>query len=234
MARAYEKQNVLIMGLGVHGGGLGAARFMARNGAHVRVTDLRDANLLRAPMEALATDGLHVEYVLGEHRVEDFEWADVIIRNPAVPRESPWLKLARDLGKPVEMEISLFLRLCSAPVIGVTGTKGKSTTSTWTWEMLRHWRRDAILAGNLRVSALELLPQIGPDTPVVLELSSFQLEGLEDAGISPHLAAVTNLSPDHMDRYSSIEDYGEAKKHIFKYQSKARGDFVVLNAGDPI
>src|SRR5439155_4319241 len=115
-----------------------------------------------------------------------------------------------------------------------TGTKGKSTTSTWTWEMLRRWRPEAVLAGNLRVSALEALPQIGPDTPVVLELSSFQLEGLEDPAISPHLAAVTNLSPDHMDRYRDMRDYGEAKKHIFKYQRAERGDRVVLNASDPV
>src|SRR5207249_3270464 len=210
-------KNVLVMGLGVHGGGLGVARYMARNGANVRVTDLRTADKMRDSIQALEAEGLWVDYTLGEHREEDFRWADVVVKNPAVPRTSPWLALARQLGKPIEMEISLFLKLCPAPVIGVTGTKGKSTTATWTWEMLRHWRPDAVLAGNLRVSALEALPGITPDTPVVLELSSFQLEGLEDPAVSPHLAAVTNLSPDHMDRYRDMRDYGEAKKHIFKY-----------------
>src|SRR5919204_104697 len=229
----YANKNILVMGLGVHGGGLGVARYMARNGANVRVTDLRTADKMRASMDALAGEGLRVEYTLSEPREEDFRGAEVVVRNPAVPRESPWLALARTLGKPIEMEISLFLKLCPAPVIGVTGTKGKSTTSTWTWEMLRRWRPDAVLAGNLRVSALEALPQIGPHTPVVLELSSFQLEGLEDPAISPHLAAVTNLSPDHMDRYRDMRDYGEAKKHIFKYQRPERGDWVVLNANDP-
>jgi UDP-N-acetylmuramoylalanine--D-glutamate ligase len=222
------------MGLGVHGGGLGVARFMARNGANVRVTDLRTAEKLRAPMEALEREGLRVEYTLGEHREDDFRWADVVVKNPAVRRESPWLALARELGVPVEMEISLFLKLCPAPVVAVTGTKGKSTTATWTWEMLRHWRPDAVLAGNLRVSALDALPAISPETPVVLELSSWQLEGLEEPAISPHLAAVTNLSPDHMDRYRDMEDYGSAKKLIFLNQRPERGDYVVLNAGDPI
>src|SRR4051794_25698360 len=230
----YTGTNILVMGLGVHGGGLGVARYMSRNGANVRVTDLRTADKMQGSMDALEAEGLRIEYVLGRHREEDFEWADVVVKNPAVLGESPWLELARGLGKPIEMEISLFLKLCPAPVIGVTGTKGKSTTSTWTWEMLRHWRPDAVLAGNLRVSALEALPHIGPDTPVVLELSSFQLEGLEDPAISPHLAAVTNLSPDHMDRYHGMQDYGEAKKHIFKYQQPERGDCVVLNAGDPV
>ncbi|MFL5733060.1 MAG: UDP-N-acetylmuramoyl-L-alanine--D-glutamate ligase [Chloroflexia bacterium] len=230
----YTNKNILVMGLGVHGGGLGVARYMARNGANVRVTDLRTADKMQPSIDALAAEGLHIEYTLGEHREDDFRWADVVVKNPAVPSESPLLQLARSLGKPIEMEISLFLKLCPAPVIGITGTKGKSTTSTWTWEILRQWRPDAVLAGNLRVSALEALPKIGPDTPVVLELSSFQLEGLEDPAISPHLAAVTNLSPDHMDRYQGMQDYGDAKKHIFRYQTPERGDYAVLNANDPI
>jgi UDP-N-acetylmuramoylalanine--D-glutamate ligase len=100
--------------------------------------------------------------------------------------------------------------------------------------MLRHWRPEAVLAGNLRVSALEALPDITPETPVVLELSSFQLEGLEDAAVSPHLAAVTNLSPDHLDRYTNMDDYGEAKKFIFRYQRPERGDCVVLNSHDSV
>jgi UDP-N-acetylmuramoylalanine--D-glutamate ligase len=231
---SYAGKNVLVMGLGVHGGGLGVARFMARNGANVLVTDLRTADKMQGSIEALEQEGLRVEYTLGEHREEDFRWADVVVKNPAVPRNSQWLQLARSLGKPVEMEISIFLRLSPAPVTAVTGTKGKSTTATWAWEMLRHWRSDAVLAGNLRVSALEALPQIKPDTPVVLELSSWQLEGLEEPRISPHIGAVTNLSQDHIDRYDSMEDYGAAKKLIFLNQRRERNDWAVLNADDPI
>jgi UDP-N-acetylmuramoylalanine--D-glutamate ligase len=173
-----------------------------------------------------------VELTLGEHREDDFRWADIVVKNQAVPFSSPWVKLARDLGKPVEMEFSIFLRLYSGPVLAVTGTKGKSTTATWAWEMVRHWRPDALLAGNLRVSALEALPRIAPGTPVVLELSSYQLEGLEEPRISPHIGAVTNLYPDHMDRYHGMQDYGDAKKHIILYQRP--GDWAVLNADDPI
>jgi len=230
----YSNKNILVMGLGVHGGGLGVARYMARNGANVRVTDLRTADKMRVSMDALEAEGLKIDYTLGEHREDDFAWADVVVKNPAVPRESPWLALARGQSKPIEGEISIFLKLCPAPVIGVTGTKGKSTTATWTWEMLRHWRQDAVLAGNLRVSALEALPRITPETPVVLELSSWQLEGLEEPALSPHIGAVTNLSPDHMDRYNGMEDYGAAKKLIFTNQRPDRGDWAVLNADDPI
>ena len=120
-----------------------------------------------------------MEITLGGHREEDFAWADLIVRNPAVPRESPWLALARRLGKPVEMEMSLFAALCPAPIIGVTGTKGKTTTATWTWEMVRRAWPDAVLAGNMRVSALEQLPQIRAESRVVLEMSSWQLEGTD-------------------------------------------------------
>ncbi|MDQ6694622.1 MAG: UDP-N-acetylmuramoyl-L-alanine--D-glutamate ligase [Chloroflexota bacterium] len=229
----YKGKHILVMGLGVHGGGLGVARYMARNGAHVRVTDLRAADKMQSSIDALAAEGLSLEYTLGEHREADFRWADVVVKNPAVSYNSTWLQLSRSLGKDIEMEISIFLKLCPAPAIGITGTKGKSTTSTWTWEMLRHWRLDAVLAGNLRVSAVEALPAITPDTPVVLELSSFQLEGLEEPAVSPHLAAVTNLTPDHLDRYGTMEEYGAAKKLIFLNQQKSKGDYAVFNADDP-
>ncbi len=174
-----------------------------------------------------------ITYTLGEHREEDFRWADLVVKNQAVPFSSPWIHLARELGKPIEMEFSIFLRLYDGHVLAVTGTKGKSTTATWTWEMVRHWRPDAVLAGNLRVSALEALPWIAPGTPVVLELSSYQLEGLAEPRLAPHIGAVTNLSPDHMDRYKgSMEEYGAAKKLVFLHQRP--GDWAVLNAHDPI
>src|SRR4051812_32361842 len=130
MESPYKGKSILVMGLGVHGGGLGVARFMARNGANVRVTDLRTPDKMQASIDALNSEGLHIEYTLGEHKEADFEWADLVVKNPAVPNKSPWLELARSLGKPIEMEISIFLKLCPGPVIGVTGTKGKSTTAT--------------------------------------------------------------------------------------------------------
>jgi UDP-N-acetylmuramoylalanine--D-glutamate ligase len=231
----YRDKKVLVMGLGVHGGGLGVARFMARQGAQVLVTDLRGADQMGESVAALTAETFAhpVLFTLGEHREEDFRWADLIVKNQAVPFSSQWVKLAREIGVPIEMEFSIFLRLHRGPVLAVTGTKGKSSTATWAWEMVRPWRPDALLAGNLRVSALEALPRIEPGTPVVLELSSYQLEGLEEPRISPNIAAVTNLSPDHMDRYrGSMEAYGAAKKHIFLYQKS--GDWAVFNRDDPL
>lgn len=230
----FRDKNVLVMGLGVHGGGLGVVRWMVAQGATVRVTDLRTADKLQTSIDAIAAENLPVTYTLGEHLEDDFRWADVIVRNQAVPPTSKWLTFARSIGKPIEMEMTIFLRLCPGPVVAVTGTKGKSTTATWTWEMLRHWRPDALLAGNLRVSALEALARITPETPVVLELSSFQLEAFERPDVSVHIAGITNLSPDHLDRYKSMEEYGEAKKMIFRNQHTSNGDYTVFNADHPV
>jgi UDP-N-acetylmuramoylalanine--D-glutamate ligase len=222
-------KRALVMGLGVHGGGLGVARFLVERGADVTVTDLRDAAALQPTLDALA--GLPIHYVLGQHREEDFRAADLVVRNPGVPRESRFLQVARAAGASVEMEMTLFFRLCPGPILGITGTKGKTTTTMLTGAMLREQFPDTVIAGNLRVSALEQLPKIGPQTPVVLELSSWQLEGLGEATLSPQYACITNISPDHLDRYGTMEAYAEAKAQIFLHQR--RDDVVVLNADDP-
>ncbi len=226
----WRGKRVLVMGLGVHGGGLGVTRFLVGQGATVTVTDLKTAAQLRPSLEALA--GLPVRYVLGEHRAEDFIHTDLIVRNPGVPADSPYLALAREHGVPVEMEMGLFFQLCPAPIIGITGTKGKTTTTLLVGAMLRQVEPGTVIAGNLRISALELLPQIGPTTPVVLELSSWQLEGLEPHRLNPHIAAITNISPDHLNRYRDLDDYAAAKKLIFRFQGP--DDFLVLNADDAV
>ncbi|MFL5803664.1 MAG: UDP-N-acetylmuramoyl-L-alanine--D-glutamate ligase [Roseiflexaceae bacterium] len=221
-------KRVLVMGLGVHGGGLGVARFLVGQGADVTVTDLRSPDQLRPSLDALA--GLPIRYVLGEHREEDFRNADLVVRNPGVPRDSRYLQIARAAGAALEMEMTLFFRLCPGPILGITGTKGKTTTTLLAGAMIRAQYPDTVVAGNLRVSAIEALPRITAATPVVLELSSWQLEGLGEARLSPHYACVTNLSPDHLNRYASMAEYAEAKQQIFLWQG-ADG-VVVLNADD--
>lgn len=223
-------KRVLVMGLGIHGGGLGVTRFLVEQGAEVTVTDLRSPAQLSPSLELLRD--LPVHYVLGEHREEDFAAADIVIRNPGVPRDSRFLRIARENGARIEMEMTLFFRLCPAPILAITGTKGKTTTTLLTGAMLRQQWPETVVAGNLRVSALLALPRITPETPVVLELSSWQLEGLGEAGLSPQYAAVTNISPDHLDRYGSMEEYIEAKRQIIVHQSLQ--DVAVLNADDPV
>ena len=222
-------KRALVMGLGVHGGGLGVARFLVSQGALVTVPDMRGPDQLRPSLDALA--GLPIRYVLGEHRDEDFQNAELVVRNPGVPRESRYLQIARSHGAAIEMEMTLFFRLCPGPILGITGTKGKTTTTLLAGAMIREQHPDTVVAGNLRVSALEALPRITAGTPVVLELSSWQLEGLGEAQLSPQYACVTNLSADHLDRYGSMAAYAEAKKQIFLWQPP--DGVAVLNRDDP-
>src|SRR6266700_6484295 len=128
-------KRVLIMGLGLHGSGIASARYAAQQGAIVRVTDLRSAEILASSINSLA--GLPIEYVLGEHREEDFLWAELVIRVPGVRRDSPYLRMARENGASIEQEIALFFQACPGKIIGVTGTRGKTTTTTLIYEILR-------------------------------------------------------------------------------------------------
>jgi UDP-N-acetylmuramoylalanine--D-glutamate ligase len=220
-------RNALLLGLGARQGGLGVARYLVASGTNVRVTDLREAAQLRDALDALG--GLPVQYTLGRHTESDFDWADVVVRNPAVPAESRWLAYARARGKRVEMEMTLFLRACPAPVIGVTGTKGKTTTTTLLHAMLRERWPSAALAGNMGRSAVEQLPELTVDVPVALELSSFQLEGLDEHQLAPRVAVVTNVSADHLDRYADFEAYAAVKASIARWQTP--DDWLVVPRG---
>jgi len=226
-------KRVLVMGLGIHGGGLGVTKWLVKQGARVTVTDLKHGDELQSSLDALR--GLPIEYVLGEHRDNDFAIADLIVRNPGVPRESRFLQIAREHNVPIEMEMGLFFERLprgAAQTIGITGTKGKTTTTLMVGAMLKNANPRTVVAGNLRVSALELLDQIDADTPVVLELSSWQLEAFETHPVSPHIAAITNISADHLNRYASMGEYAEAKAIIFRNQTT--DDFTVLNFDNPM
>lgn len=219
-------KRALLIGLGQHEGGTGVVRYLAREGAAVTVTDRQGAAMLEPAIRSL--NGLDVTYMLGGHegvRVRDY---DLVVRNPGVPADAPLLRGARAAGIPIEMEMTLFLAACPAPVIGITGTKGKTTTALWTGHILRLWKPETVVAGNMGISALDALPAIAPETPVVLELSSFQLEATGERGLSPHIAVITNLSPDHLDRYSSFDAYIEAKWAIAGFQTEE--DTLILPA----
>jgi UDP-N-acetylmuramoylalanine--D-glutamate ligase len=219
------------MGLGVLGGGVGVAQYLARHGARVTVTDMRDESQLQDSIAALAE--WPITFHLGEHKPEDFTsaGADVVVRNPGVPRRSPFLQLARESGVPVEMEMSLFFRACAAPILGVTGTKGKTSVSTLCGEILRQWRAETVLAGNMGISALALVDDIQADTPVVIELSSWQLEALDEHHLGPRVAVITNVSPDHLDQYDGFDDYAATKRTIAHHGGP--GSVVIYNYDDP-
>jgi UDP-N-acetylmuramoylalanine--D-glutamate ligase len=223
-------KRVLIMGLGLTGSGIAAARYAAQQGAIVRVTDIRSAEVLAPSVQSLA--GLPIEYTLGEHRDEDFLWAEIVIRVPGVRRTSPYLQLAREHGAHIELEIVLFFQQCPGRIIGVTGTRGKTTTTTLIYEILRASGAPTILGGNIAgVETMSLLPLITPETWVVLELSSWQLEGMAPCAISPSVAVMTNVYPDHLDTHESMQQYAEAKANIFRYQHAT--DLAISNYDNP-
>ncbi|MDE2898422.1 MAG: UDP-N-acetylmuramoyl-L-alanine--D-glutamate ligase [Chloroflexota bacterium] len=226
--RALRGRRVVVMGLGVQSGGLGVAAYMREQGADLVVTDLRSEAQLASSVAALGSAG--VRYVLGRHEMDDFRHAEVVVRNPAVRDDSRYLRAAREAGAHIEMEFTLFLRWCrQARVIGVTGTRGKTTTATALHAMLAAGGQQALLAGNMRVSALAQLHEIEPGSTVVLELSSAQLEGLAGTGLRTRGAIVTNLMADHLDRYGDMRAYAEAKLPLVANQRP--GDWAVIPAG---
>lgn len=234
----FRGKKITVMGLGRHGGGLGVAKWLVRCGAVVTVTDLAAAEKLAASvrdLDRVADEaGAPVRYVLGRHEEADFIGADMVIRNPAVPQGNRFLKLARAAGVPVESDVTLFFRLCPHPITGVTGTKGKTTVVTLLHAIAKEDDARAVMGGNVRVSPFSWLDRVARArraTPVVMELSSFQLEDLEPLRASPHVGVITNILPDHLNRYDGMEDYARAKMLNVAFQGA--GDFAVLNADDP-
>jgi len=225
MKKTFKNKHVTIMGLGLHGGGGGAAKFFCKQGAHVVVTDLKSKKELQKSL--LKLKGLQITYVLGRHREKDFCEADLIIKNPDVKRESPYLAVARRHGVPIKTDIEIVFERAKAQIIGVTGSKGKSTVATLIYRFLKKKYPSSYLLGNIGGSPLENLHRFRKNSKVVLELSSFELEDMKQ---SPAVAVITTLLPDHLNRYRSFREYCRAKRPIFQYQQKK--DILVLNYDD--
>ena len=249
----FEGKRITVMGLGLLGRGLLDTLFLAQSGALITVTDLKTADELAPSLKQL--EGLPIKLKLGRHDPEDFTDADMILRNADVPRSSPFLKLAADHGVPVEMDESLFCKHFEGKVVGVTGTRGKTTTTILIHNILSADGRGracpdqeqglgkqrpyiegrdsaamsgVFLGGNVMGRAtLPLLGKAGKDDTVVLELSSWQLQGFHDAGLSPNASLFTNIYPDHLNRYSGMEEYIQDKKAIYLYQKN--DDFCIFN-----
>jgi UDP-N-acetylmuramoylalanine--D-glutamate ligase len=213
------------MGLGRHGGGAAAARFLAGQGAIVTVTDLADADALADSLAGLADAGIG-RFHLGGHRESDFQAADLVVVNPAVRPGDPLVELARKSGARLTSEAELFLDACPARVIGVTGTNGKSTSAAMTAAILSAAGRRTWLGGNIGNSLLAELHQLRPDDWVVLELSSFQLFWLSDAARWPSRAIVTNCTPNHLDWHGTFAHYMQAKQRLLEHLS-AVGSAVI-------
>src|SRR5262249_46430957 len=217
-----------VMGLGLLGGGVAAARYaVAHQAEEVVVTDLRPASVLQPSMAKLS--GLPIRYVLEHHDLADFVRADVVVRNPGVRNNSPYLAAALTAGARVEMEIAWFFRACRGRIAGITGTRGKSTTTTLLHAIMTEAGMEPLLGGNLGgIETLSLLPQVTPDRWIVLELGNWMLEGLHPIRRSPHLSIFTNPLPDPRTAYDSMEADDEQKQSISRYQG--RGDIAFYTA----
>jgi UDP-N-acetylmuramoylalanine--D-glutamate ligase len=214
------------MGLGLNGGGLASARFFAQRGADVTVTDMKGAEALAESVAGLAD--LPIRFVLGRHELDDFRNADLVIKNPAVRPDSPFLLAS----KAVETDLSVFLRFSSSPLIAVTGSKGKSSTSSAIHYGLVAAGLPALLGGNITVSPLSFFDRCGTDTPVVLELSSWQLADLKGSGLlKARIALLTSIMPDHMNRYRSMDEYVADKRLIYADQDQSC--YTICNRDDP-
>lgn len=225
--KLFVGTKALVMGLGLHGGGVATTKWLLKHGATVTATDKRDKKTLAPSL--LALKGVSVQYALGKHRIEDFRTHDLVVVNPGVPDGSAYVNTAIKAGKRIENDASLFFRHIPNPVIAVTGTRGKTTTTLWIAELLKKKYPNVLPSGNTPDNALlkEFDRINNKNIPAVVELSSWQLEYLPRSGKAPHVALITNLYPDHLNRYRSIKHYALAKANIFRLQQG--GDFLILN-----
>ena len=220
---AINGQHALIIGLAREGVDL--ARFLSAHGAQVTVTDVKTPEALAESVAAL--DGTSLTFHLGGHATTDVDGADVVYASPGVPPDNVLLNHARERGVRVSSLVELFFALCPAPILGITGSAGKSTTTSLLGEMFQAAGREAFVGGNIGRPLLGKLENMTERSWVVMELSSFQLEPLQ---ASPHIALITNVTPNHLDRHPSMEAYWAAKGQILAHQRPS--DWAVLNADD--
>ena len=215
-------KRVLVVGLGKSG--LAAALFLRRHGAQVTVSDIRSAEALAKDIPALLEEGVNVE--AGGHGLLTFRRQDLIVVSPGVPLDTPELAQVRSFGLPVIGELELAARFLKGKILAITGSNGKTTTTTLVGEILKAAGLPTLVAGNIGVPVIALAEESADETWSVLEVSSFQLE--TTVQFHPQIAVILNITPDHLDRHGTFENYAMAKERIFAAQDK--DDFVVLNA----
>ncbi len=232
----FAGRAVTVMGLGSFHGGTTVVRFLARTGARVTATDLRNERELAPALAELA--GLDVRFVLGRHDERDFTGTTLVVANPAVAPTSTFLSAARANGVPITSETALFLELCPARIAAVTGTQGKSSTCNTLAQLLVSSGIPCHLGGNIGRSLLDAALEMTSSDTVVLEMSSYQLEALpprlmgRDGPPRVEVACVVNVLADHLERHGTLEAYAEAKRRILELPA-AVGGRAVLSAEDP-
>jgi UDP-N-acetylmuramoylalanine--D-glutamate ligase len=218
-------KRALVVGLGKSG--VASALFLKAHGAKVTVSDTKSGDELRNEIPVLLDHGITVE--TGGHGDRTFRGQDLIVVSPGVPVDAPPLVQARALGEAVIGEIELAALFLPGPIVAITGSNGKTTTTTLTGEIMTAAGFPALVGGNIGTPAISLAERAKPETVIVLEVSSFQLETIQT--FRPKVAVVLNVTPDHLDRHRTFEVYVEAKARMFENQQGS--DFAVLNADDP-
>jgi UDP-N-acetylmuramoylalanine--D-glutamate ligase len=227
MPNPFELRGKRVLVVGLARTGVATALFCAARGANVTATDARTENEIGDAIAPLRTAGVSLE--LGGHRENAFLEQDLIVPSPGVPADAPLLQAARAKGVAIWSEVELAGRFLEGRLIGITGSNGKTTTTSLIEHILKGAGFSAILAGNIGTPLISRVEQTSDNTITVLELSSFQLELIET--FRPNISVFLNLTPDHLDRHHTLEEYGRAKARIFENQTKA--DSAVLNADDP-
>lgn len=233
----FKGKKITLLGLGLLGRGVGDAAFLSECGALITVTDQKTAEQLAESLEQLKTYP-NITYHLGGHIKEDFETCDLVIKSAGVRLDSPEIAAAHAAGVPVAMSTALFAKYAmeaGAKIVGVTGTRGKTTVSHMMYHSLIRANRRTVLGGNVRgVSTLAMLPDVEAGDIAVLELDSWQLQGFGDLKISPHVAVFTNLMPDHQNYYPDMDTYFADKANIFRYQKESDSLFAGKNIFEKI
>lgn len=226
----FKDKKITVMGLGLLGRGVGDTAFLAECGAELIVTDIKSKEALSESLEKLSQYP-NISFMFGEHREEDFKGRDLILKAAGVPLDSAYIEIARNDGAEIAMSGALFAKLSGIPIIGVTGTRGKSTVTHMIHHILSHATEGApvLLGGNVRgVSNLQLLKEVTEDSLAVMELDSWQLQGFGKYKISPQIAIFTNFMEDHLNYYhGDMDAYFADKAHIFMHQEES-GVFVTI------
>ena len=220
-----KNKKVLVVGLGKSG--LAAALFLRRQGARVTVSDVRSADALQKEMPALLEEGIAVE--AGGHGLLTFRRQDLIVVSPGVPLDTPELAQARNYGQAIIGEIELAARFLKGKMLAITGSNGKTTTTTLCGKIFEAAKMPVAVGGNIGLPVIALVEESRDDGWSVLEVSSFQLETTER--FRPDIAVILNITPDHLDRHGTFENYAAAKARIFAQQTAE--DALVVNADDP-
>jgi len=219
----FNNKKVLVLGAGISG--ISVANVLQQKGAQVTLSDAKPAHLCKNKDFSLIHE-YGVVLALGRQDAELLEAIDYVVVSPGISIDIPLIKVAQNKGITVMSEIEVAYRLCSVPMVAITGTNGKTTTTTLIGEMIKTTKRDVVVGGNIGLALSQEVAQVGEKGIVIAEISSFQLEGI--IGFRPHIAAILNITPDHLDRHHSMENYIATKERVFANQTNDDYDDAVV------